>query len=1234
MGPRKYRDRAVKLPNMVFDGTKGWHEENAGDHPKVTVEVNTEESDYAHLKLPFPAAKKTKLDAVTDSGAQVNLLGLQKYHQLGLKRHQLVPVKLSLKAVNGEGISILGAVFLRVSGRDQSKGKRASAGVMAYVTDSASNFYMSRKTMQDLGILPRNFPQVASQVDSCESRAKREGGKQHPECTCPPHSQPPGPPSTLPFKATVENQEKFNAWLMKRYEASTLNNCPHKPRPVMTGCPPMRIHIHPDTKPPKPAHIPTAVPRHWKEEVDKQLEIHMARGIIEPVPTGVPTVWQARMVLAPKSDGSPRITADLSGLNKHCRRETQPVTPPFKQAREIPANVFKSVFDAKDGYHAVPIHPDDKKYTMFVTEKGRYWYKVLPQGYKASGDGYNQRFDNLIEKMEDKTKNVDDVLIWDHSLERHWWRIIEFMELCGRNGIILNAKKLQLAKHEVEFGGFRISKTTVKPAEKYLSSIQSFPTPQNITDIRSWFGLVNQVAHYGKLSGLMLPFKRFLSPKTEFIWTRELDDLFEESKSRIIELIEEGVQIFDMDRRTVLSPDWSKQGVGYILYQKYCDCPSDTTECCEKWRMTLAGSRSLTAAEKNYWPVEGEALAVKWALHDTRHFTYGCKDVTIQVDHKPLLKLFRPGGLSEITNRRVLTFVEKSMDWIFNMRYVPGTKIPAADALSRHPEGDTAKEDDDYEAPMVAAFQSITKSLGAVTWERVTEETARDPYLLKLEEMAKNGFPESLDEMPPQLMEYWKLRDEIYCVDGVMMRGDRIIIPPTLREEVCRLLHLAHQGVTGMNCRASGTVFWPGITSDIVKTRAGCSYCDINAPSQRQQPLEQPSLPSFPFQAIAADYFHCKGSYYLMIVDRFTNWPQVMEVKQGQGDEGSKGLIKALRYMFAQFGIPQELSSDGGPEFAAQATQDFLKTWGVQHRRLSAYHPQSNGRAEVSVKAMKRLVLDNSTTEGSLDNNRMMAGMLQLRNTPERDSGLSPAKVLLGRPLRDGLPFPPSGSMFDRDSQAADYWKEMWQQKETALRVRIGKQVERLDTGRGKMEPLEVGDRVRLQNQHGTNPGKWDRTGEILQVGEHDQYVVRVDGSNRTTLRNRRFLRKFEPFHAVKPVTTQIQYSLCPSVQVSKRPSNPTVSAPPQQRNLTWESSLPVQGTSPNIKAAQHTWESSPSAQGSPHPTKATQPIGDPPAQEGETDPQGEAPTGQEPTRRSSRIVKPNPRYDPDIFEL
>ena len=75
VGPKKYRDKAVKFPNMVFDGNKGWHEENSGEHPRVTVEVNTEESDYAHLKLPFPTAKKTRLEAITDSGAQVNLLG-------------------------------------------------------------------------------------------------------------------------------------------------------------------------------------------------------------------------------------------------------------------------------------------------------------------------------------------------------------------------------------------------------------------------------------------------------------------------------------------------------------------------------------------------------------------------------------------------------------------------------------------------------------------------------------------------------------------------------------------------------------------------------------------------------------------------------------------------------------------------------------------------------------------------------------------------------------------------------------------------------------------------------------------------------------------------------------------------------------------------------------------------------------------------------------------------------
>ena len=120
------------------------------------------------------------------------------------------------------------------------------------------------------------------------------------------------------------------------------------------------------------------------------------------------------------------------------------------------------------------------------------------------------------------------------------------------------------------------------------------------------------------------------------------------------------------------------------------------------------------------------------------------------------------------------------------------------------------------------------------------------------------------------------------------------------------------------------------------------------------------AMASESFEAIASDYLHLKGHYYVMFVDRFSNWPQVAQIKPGSDASGAEGLIRALREVFAMFGVPEELSSDGGPEYSAKATEDFLKKWGVRHRQASAYHAQSNGRTKVTVKS-GRLSASSST---------------------------------------------------------------------------------------------------------------------------------------------------------------------------------------------------------------------------------------------------------------------------------
>ena len=218
----------------------------------------------------------------------------------------------------------------------------------------------------------------------------------------------------------------------------------------------------------------------------------------------------------------------------------------------------------------------------------------------------------------------------------------------------LNPDKFVFAKDTVNFAGFQITPSSVRPCENYLQAIRDFPTRKTTTDIRSWFGLINQVSYAFSAADRMLPFRQLLKPGTPFHWNQQLNDLFEESKSIIINDIEAGVQIFDKTKSTCLATDWSKSGIGFWLSQKHCHCTSTVPFCCPfGWKTTLIGSRFTNKAEANYAPIEGEALAVADSLEKARFFVLGCNDLTIAVDHKPLLNVFNDRSLDKIPNSRL-----------------------------------------------------------------------------------------------------------------------------------------------------------------------------------------------------------------------------------------------------------------------------------------------------------------------------------------------------------------------------------------------------------------------------------------------------------------------------------------------------------------------------------------------------------------------------------------------------
>ncbi|XP_068232779.1 uncharacterized protein [Palaemon carinicauda] len=1135
-----HNNSSITLDHHQYDAmSKSWIKRPSGPQPFINLKISTSSEDYSHFGFKLHAPPKAAVARVmADTGCQSCLAGIHALNKLHIKHSDLIPVNISMKAANSKGINILGAVILRFTGTN-NRGKLVETRQITYVTDNSDKIYLSKEGCIALGIISSTFPCIGEATQETSST-----NIQTEECSCPQRQLPPPPPQKLPFAATEANREKLQKFLLEHYASSTFNTCEHQKLPMMSG-PPLKLMIDPHAEP-VAVHTPIPVPLHWQDEVKQGLDQDVNLGVLEQVPIGEPVTWMSRMVVCAKKNGKPRRTVDLQALNLHATRETHHTPSPFHQARAVPAGKRKTVLDAWNGYHSVPLRPEDRHLTTFITPWGRYRYCTAPQGYIASGDGYSRRYDELVGHIPNKTKCIDDTLLWADNIEESFFQTVQWLDICGHNGIILNPDKFVFSANTVQFAGFEITPDCVRPCEKYLSAIRDFPTPKNITDVRSWFGLINQVSYAFSMTKRMTPFRNFLRPGNPFCWDRHMDTLFEESKDHIIDEIKRGVQIYDKEKSTCLATDWSKSGIGFWLTQKHCLCTPTRPFCCKSgWKTTLIGSRFTHPAESRYAPIEGEALAVVEALNKTRFFVLGCPSLFIAVDHKPLLKIFGDRSFEDISNARLRNLKEKTLRYRFEMVHVPGTKHKAADTLSRHPTGNgppmklRLQDDiasmhscsdeikDDIDSALQCAHVTSLQTLGSVTWDKVQTATNSCPDFQHLISLIENGIPEAKNDVPPHLHEYHKFRHELYTVDGVVIYKDRIVIPPTLRKQVLQALHAAHQGITSMTARADSSVFWPGISKDLQDTRMNCYHCNRIAPSQPALPPHPQNPPAYPFQHICADFFHYKGQQYLVVVDRYSNWPVIERAA-----DGATGLINSLRRIFATYGIADELSSDGGPEFSAKITQDFLQAWGVDHRLSSTYFPHSNCRAEVGVKIAKRLLTDNTGPTGDLNIDAFQRAVLQYRNTPDKETKVSPAMCIFGRPIKDFIPILPG------KYNPHPTWRSTLAQREEALRNRHMRMAEYWTEHTKRPPPLRVGDNVRIQNQTGPNPLKWDKTGVVSEVRQFDQYIVRVDGSGRATLRNRQFLRKYIPAIPRRPRLT-IGYPIPQHEKSRQRPSSP-----------------------------------------------------------------------------------------------
>ena len=246
---------------------------------------------------------------VTDSGAQSSVWSRDEFLDYGFKMDDLIPTTHTVKAANNKPMIVDGMIIVRLRGKPH-KTLNAEAAVMVYICPGVKDFFLSKDAMIQLGIIPSTFPRIEKtrtivagqgggdiqpkvKLASCDPRRA--------ECGCLKHTAPPSLPDKLPFECTRKNRERMEQWLIDRYGSSTFNQCPHQPLPKMTG-PPIELHLVEGATPVneyKSAHIP----RHWYDQVYKDIMRDVELGVLEKVPVGTPTEWCSRMVVTRKHDG-------------------------------------------------------------------------------------------------------------------------------------------------------------------------------------------------------------------------------------------------------------------------------------------------------------------------------------------------------------------------------------------------------------------------------------------------------------------------------------------------------------------------------------------------------------------------------------------------------------------------------------------------------------------------------------------------------------------------------------------------------------------------------------------------------------------------------------------------------------------------------------------------------------------------------------------------------------------
>ena len=722
------------------------------------------------------------------------------------------------------------------------------------------------------------------------------------------------------------------------------------------------------------------VPYALRPKIESELERMEAEGIVKPIQW---SEWATPIVLVVKPNGTVRICGDFKvTVNPQLKVDQYPLPLNDDIFASLAGGKKFSKIDLRSAYTQMKMTDNSKPMLTLNTHRGLFRLNRLAFGIASAPAIWQRAIDQVLSGLTKTRCILDDIIVTGEDDEEHFQNLEAVFKRLQTAGLRVNSKKCRFFADRIEYCGHEVSKDGLRKLKTKIQAIVDAPRPENVSQLRSFLGLLNYYQRFlPDLATTLHPLNNLLHKGTKFDWCTDCQAAFKKVKNLIAS--DQVLTHYDPRLPVRLASDASPYGIGAVLSHVY---PTGEE------RPIAFASRTLTQAEKGYSQIDKEALAIIWAVKRFNIYLYG-RQFELVTDHQPLISIFNPEkGIPTMTAARLQRYALFLAGHDYTIMYKQTKEHANADSMSRLPlpctEPPTAAVQD------VDIFHASQVHALPVTAQKVKKETRNDPLLAKVYNYALRGWPQHCTD--DQLKPFATRKDELTLHDGCILWGSRVIIPKSLQATLLHELHEGHLGMVRMKALARSYFWWPRLDTDIETTARSCNGCQQSQKNPATAPLHPWEWPAQPWQRLHVDFAGPIDNFmYLIVVDAHSKWPEVIPMRSTTATR----TISKLRQIFAQHGIPEQIVSDNGPQFASEEFADFAKANGIRHIRSAPYHPATNGLAERFVQTFKN-ALKASRADAIPFQDRLVNFLLRYRNTPHATTNTSPAMLLMKRPLR------------------------------------------------------------------------------------------------------------------------------------------------------------------------------------------------------------------------------------------